>query len=60
LDLAEDVDSTEIPIKIIDDDEVELDEDFYIELFDLETKRILPGSDTKCTVTIIDDDKAGI
>lgn len=51
---------TSIRVKIIDDEGIEPDEDFYIELYDLETKERLPGQDTRTTVTILDDDKPGI
>lgn len=49
-----------IPIRIVDDEGVEPDEDFYVELYDLKTKKRLPGEDTRTTVTILDDDKPGI
>jgi solute carrier family 8 (sodium/calcium exchanger) len=45
-----------IPIK--DDDEWEPDKDFYIELFGADGERLV-GEDTKCRVTIIDDDRPG-
>mmetsp|Transcript_5925 Transcript_5925/g.6680 ORF Transcript_5925/g.6680 Transcript_5925/m.6680 type:complete len:173 (+) Transcript_5925:739-1257(+) len=51
---------TSIRVKIIDDEGVEPDEDFYIEIYDLETKQRLNGEDSKTTVTILDDDKPGI
>ena len=51
---------TTVRVKIVDDEGVEPDEDFYIELYDLESKERLPGEDTKTTVTILDDDKPGI
>ena len=51
---------TTVQVKIVDDEGVEPDEDFYIELYDLESKERLPGEDTKTTVTILDDDKPGI
>ena len=49
-----------IPIRINEDEEVEPDEDFFIEIYDLKTNFRLPGADTKATVTILDDDKPGI
>ena len=49
----------EIAIKIKDDDDWEPDEDFFVELYDADTKEPLTGSDTRCRVTIIDDDKPG-
>ena len=48
-----------IKIGIIDDPEWEPDEDFTVELQDLETRKLLDGDDTKCTVLILDEDKAG-
>jgi hypothetical protein len=45
-----------IPIK--DDDEWEPDKDFYIELFGANGDR-LAGEDTRCRITIIDDDRPG-
>ena len=50
----------EIIIKIIDDDEWEPDEDFYVELFDPQTQQRLPGDDTRCRITILDDDTPGM
>jgi solute carrier family 8 (sodium/calcium exchanger) len=49
-----------VPIRIIDDEGIEPDEDFYVELYDLKTKERLLGEDTKTTVTILDDDNPGI
>ena len=49
-----------VPITIVDDEEVEDDENFIVELYCLTTGIKLDGDDTKCIVTIIDDDKAGI
>lgn len=51
---------SEIVIKIIDDDEWEPDEDFYVELFDSSTQARLAGDDTRTRVTILDDDKPGL
>ena len=42
----------------MDDDGWEPDEDFFVQLFD-ENDQELKGDDTKCRVTIIDDDKPG-
>lgn len=49
-------------IAIIDDDEWEPDEDFYVELYDAtNTDGLrLPGEDTRTRVTILDDDKPGM
>lgn len=49
-----------VPIKIVDDEGIEPDEDFYLEIYDPETKQRLPGEDTRTTITILDDDKPGI
>jgi len=48
-----------VTIKIIDDDGWEPDENFYVELYDIETRIKLEGADTETKVTIIDDDKPG-
>jgi hypothetical protein len=48
-----------IKIGIMDDEDWEPDEDFYVELYDPGTGYKLKGKDTVCTVTIIDDDKPG-
>ena len=50
----------EVQITIFDDEQWEPDEDFYVELYDPETKERLPGADTRTTVTILDDDKPGV
>jgi len=52
----------EVSIKIVDDDNWEPDEDFYVELYDPESaaKERLPGEDTRTRITIIDDDRPGI
>lgn len=47
-----------VPIK--DDEDWEPDEDFYLEIYNPETGKILDGEDIRCTVTIIDDDKPGM
>ena len=49
-----------VPIKIVDDEGIEPDEDFYLELYNPETGERLPGEDTRTTITILDDDKPGI
>ena len=48
-----------VEVKIVNDDTFEPNEDFYLELYDPETKSRLPGADTRTRVTIIDDDKPG-
>jgi hypothetical protein len=49
----------EIRIGIIDDPEWEPDEDFTVELQDIKSRIKLEGDDTRCTVLILDEDKAG-
>lgn len=39
---------TEVDIRIHDDDEWNPDTDFYVELYDVNTKRRLLGEDTQC------------
>lgn len=51
--------SKSIAVKIYDDDNWEPDEDFLIQLVDIETGEKLNGMDTETRVTIIDDDKPG-
>lgn len=52
----------EVSVEIIDDEGWEPDEDFYVYIYDIndETKKQLPGDNTKTKVTILDDDKPGI
>jgi len=50
----------EVRIKIVDDDNWEPDEDFYVELYDIDSRAKLDGEDCKTRVTIIDDDRPGI
>jgi len=56
VDMPRGTDRFQIEIPIVDDDSVEPDEDFYVELYDLDDKSRLQGDDTRCRVTIIDDD----
>jgi hypothetical protein len=53
-------DQFEVEIQIIDGQEAEPDEEFYIELYEIDTKERLAGLDTKTTVTIIDDDRPAV
>ena len=46
-------------IEIIDDEGWEPDENFFIELYDPRTGRILLGNDTRTEVMIIDDARPG-
>jgi solute carrier family 8 (sodium/calcium exchanger) len=52
-------DEKTIKIEIVDDSEWEPDEDFLIELYDVNTSKRLKGKDTQTRVTIIDDDEPG-
>ena len=58
--IAKDKKEETIEIEIIDDDQWEPDEDFYVELQDPLTGERLAGEDTQCRVTIIDDDEPGV
>lgn len=49
-----------ISIEIINDEGWEPDEDFFVELYDISTKERLTGDNTRCKITILDDDKPGI
>ena len=49
-----------ISIGIVDDDIVELDENFFVELFDPNTEKRLTGRDTITEVIVIDNDRPGI
>ena len=48
-----------IQIPIVDDEEWEPDLDFFVELYDPDTKQKLIGDDTSCKVTILDEDFPG-
>ena len=48
-----------IQIKILDDDEWEPDKDFKVQLLDEVNMELLEGTDTQCTVTILDEDRPG-
>lgn len=51
-----------IPVEILNDDEWEQAEDFYIELYEAkcDSGSVFLGPNTKTTVTIIDDDDPGV
>jgi hypothetical protein len=49
----------QIFIDIHDDDDWEPDLCFFVELYDLETGDRLQGDDTRCKVTILDEDFPG-
>lgn len=46
-------------VGIIDDDQWEPDEDFFVQLYDVNTRNEISGQDTKTRITIVDDDKPG-
>ena len=48
-----------VDVGIMDDDNWEPDEDFFVQLYNVDTGEELQGQDTKTRVTIIDDDKPG-
>lgn len=48
-----------IEVRIHDDDEWNPDNDFFVELYDVNTKKKLFGDDTQCKVTILDEDFPG-
>lgn len=48
-----------VDVGIMDDDNWEPDEDFFVQLYNPDTGEELHGQDTKTRVTIIDDDKPG-
>lgn len=48
-----------IKIGIMDDDDWEPDEDFFVQLYDPNGNGELQGQDCRTRVTIIDDDKPG-
>jgi solute carrier family 8 (sodium/calcium exchanger) len=50
----------EVNVKIIDDEQWEPDEDFFVELYDINTGKRLVGEDTRTRVTIMDDDRPGM
>jgi len=45
---------------IVDDENWEPDEDFFVELYDAVSGERLKGDDTRTRVTIIDDDRPGV
>lgn len=49
----------QIEIRIHDNQDWQPDMDFYIELYDTKTSQRLPGDDTECRVTILDEDFPG-
>jgi len=48
-----------IHIPVVDDEEWQPDCDFFVELFDPNNSTRLPGDDTRCKVTILDEDFPG-
>ena len=51
--------SAKFEVEIVDDEEWEPDEDFFIEIYDRDTGKRLTGEDVKTRVTILDDDMPG-
>lgn len=47
-------------VPVIDDADWNPDLDFYVELFNIETEERLAGVDTRCQVTILDEDFPGV
>ena len=60
LDFAVGEEFKSISVEIVDDDIVEPDENFFLELYDISTSKRLVGKDTKTEVIIIDNDNPGI
>ena len=59
LEFAHGVQNLTVDVEIMDDDNWEPDEDFFVQLYNPSTGEELTGQDTKTRVTIIDDDKPG-
>jgi len=57
LEFDDDTDGQEVEVTILNSRELEPDEEFYIELFDPATDQRISGSDSRTTITIIDDDR---
>lgn len=49
-----------VKIAIVDDEQWEPDEDFYVELCHPDTNERIEGEDTQTRVTIVDDDRPGV
>jgi solute carrier family 8 (sodium/calcium exchanger) len=60
IELTGDKESVTIEIGIVADDQVEPDENFFVELYNLENGERYPGRDTITEVVIIDTDRPGI
>ena len=60
IELTSDQESISIEVGIVADDQVEPDENFYLELYDPSTQMRMPGKDTRTEVIIIDTDNPGI
>ena len=60
VEMTSDKDFVSIEIGIVADDQVEPDENFFVELYNLETGLRYPGQDTLTEVIIIDTDRPGI
>jgi solute carrier family 8 (sodium/calcium exchanger) len=48
-----------LQVAVIDDDQWEPNRQFWLEIYDPKTKERMQGHDSKCKVTIIDDDEPG-
>ncbi|CDW86331.1 sodium calcium exchanger 1-like [Stylonychia lemnae] len=60
LKFKKDQESYKVPIKIMDNEEWEPDEEFSVELFDVKTGYAIKGKDVRSKITIIDDDNPGV
>ncbi len=54
------VEETTFYVKVVDDEFWNPDNDFFIELYDPNTGMRHQGDDTKCKVTILDEDQPGV
>ena len=49
-----------VSIEIMDNEEWEPDEEFYVELYELKNGYPMKAKDTRVKITILDDDNSGI
>ena len=49
-----------IRIKIVDDNIWEPDKDFFVEICENEEGQVMQGDDTRCCITILDEDQPGV
>lgn len=59
LEFGENQNHIDVKVAIVDDEQWEPDEDFYLEIYDPDNAKKLQGHDTESRITIIDDDKPG-